>query len=95
MVYEQTPQGNPRGSQGGANRLPKMVQPDLKPKSRQQDFNFFKEEWRRFSDSLGATDTKVLRDQLLQCAETGLRKKLLNTMGVERQPTEGDGEDRS
>ena len=81
MVHEQAPQGNPRGSQGGANRLPKMERPDLKLNSNQQDFNFFKEEWRRFSDSSGATYTKVLRDQLLQCAETGLRKML---QGVER-----------
>ena len=33
---------------------------------------------------LGATDTMVLRDQFLQCAETGPRKTLQNTMGVER-----------
>ena len=45
----------------------------------QQDFGFFKDEWRRYATSAGTQNDTLLGGQLLQCAETGLRKTLQNT----------------
>ena len=54
---------------------------ELKTDCNQQDFTFFTEEWRRFSEGSGSTDNKILRDELLTCAEPTLRKTLTNTLG--------------
>ena len=50
----------------------------------EQDFGFliFKDEWRRYADSADTTNDNLLRDQLLQCAETSLKKTLQNTIGA-------------
>ena len=50
----------------------------------QQDFGFFKDEWRLYEESSRTLDNTLLCDQLLQCAETILRKKLQNTIGADR-----------
>jgi hypothetical protein len=53
----------------------------------QQDFGFFKDEWRRYAASTDTQNDALLRDHLLQCAETGLRKTLQNTIGADRMST--------
>ena len=54
---------------------------------RQQDFGFFKDEWRRYADSADTQNNNMLRDQLLQCSETALRNTLQNTIGATRRST--------
>ena len=46
----------------------------------QQDFGFFKEEWRRYATASNTTEENLLRDQLLQCADLSLRRTLQNTI---------------
>jgi hypothetical protein len=53
----------------------------------QQDFGFFKDEWRRYATSIDTQNDALLRDQLLQCAETDLRKTLQNTICADRMLT--------
>ena len=53
----------------------------------QQDFGIFKDEWRRYATSAGTENHALLLDQFLQCAESGLRKALQNTIGADRMST--------
>ena len=64
-----------------------MQRPELKADCNQQDFTFFTEEWRRFSEGSGSTDDKILRDELLTCAKPTLRKTLTNTLGKAKLST--------
>ena len=64
-----------------------MQRPELKADCNQQDFTFFTEEWRRFSEGSGSTDNKILRDELLTCAEPTLRKTLTKTLGKAKLST--------
>ena len=75
----------PRGRRN--DRLQKLDRPILITGCCQQDFGFVKEEWRRYSDSSDTLDENLLRDQLLQCVETSLRKTLQNTIGTARMAT--------
>ena len=64
------------------DRLQKLDRPILTTDCSQKDFAFFKDEWRRYSDAANTNNDSLLRDQLLQCAETSLRKTLQNTIGA-------------
>ena len=66
---------------GRRDRLQKLDRPVLTTGRSQQNFGFFKDEWRRYSDAANTTDDNLLRDQLLQCAEVSLRRTLQNTIG--------------
>ena len=70
-----------------SDRLQKLVRPVLTTGCSQQDFGFFKDEWRRYAASTDTQNDALLRDHLLQCAETGLRKTLQNTIGADRMST--------
>ena len=50
----------------------------------QQEFETFKDEWRRYAARLRTQDSTLLRDQLLQCVETSLRRALMNTIDADR-----------
>ena len=69
------------------SRLQKLDRPILTTGCSQQDFGFFKDEWRRYGTSAGTKNDALLWDQLLQCAETGLRKTLQNTISADRMST--------
>ena len=66
---------------GQRDKLQKLDRPVLTTGYSQQDFRFFREEWRRYATGSNATDENLLRDQLLQCAELSLRRMLQNTIG--------------
>ena len=79
--------GAPAPAQGGngeGSRLEKLRRPVLTTGCCHQDFGFFRDEWRRYAASSRTPDNTLLRDQLLQCAETNLRKTLQNTISADR-----------
>ena len=51
---------------GRRDRLQKLDRPVLTTGWSQQDFEFFKDEWRRYSDAAETTDDNLLQDQILQ-----------------------------
>ena len=57
-----------------SDRLQKLDRPVLTTGCSQQDFGFYKDKWRRYAHSVDTQNDNLLRDQLLQCAETALRK---------------------
>ena len=59
----------------------KLDCPILMTRCSQQDFGFFKEEWRRYATASNTTEENLLRDQLLQCADLSLQRMLQNTIG--------------
>ena len=65
---------------GPQDKLQKMDRQILTTNCSQQDFGFFKEEWRRYATGSNTKDENLIRDQLLQCAEVSLRKTLQNTI---------------
>ena len=66
---------------GSKGRLPKIERPKLMENCTQQDFAFFKTEWNAYSTSAGIQPENIMKDQLLQCAETPLRKVIHMSMG--------------
>ena len=62
------------------DKLQKLDRPVLTTGRSQQDFGFFREEWRRYATAADTTDDNLLQDQLLQCAEVSLRRMLQNTI---------------
>ena len=69
------------------DRIQRLDQPILTRGCSQQDLGFFKDEWRRYSDSADTTNDNLLRDQLLQCDKISLRKTLQNTLGMTKMAT--------
>ena len=65
---------------GSKGRLPKIERPKLMENCSQQDFEFFKTEWNAYSTSAGVQPKNIMKDQLLQCAETPLRKVIHMSM---------------
>ena len=63
------------------DKLQKLKHPVLMMGCSQQDFGFFKEEWRRYATASNTTEENLLRDQLLQCADLSLQRTLQNTIG--------------
>ena len=82
-------------SNGRCNdRLKKLDWPILTTGCSQQDFGFFKDEWRRYCDAADTNNDSLLQDQLLQCAKTSLRKTLKNTIGATNFSCQPDARDR-
>ena len=73
------------GGEGGAkNKLVKLDRPKLNENCSQQDFEncsqqdfeFFRTEWNAYYESTGRQSDKIMKDQLLQCADESLRKTI-------------------
>ena len=58
------------------SRLAKLDRPKISENCSQQDFEFFKTEWQAYHDSNGEQPEKIMKEQLLQCAEESLRKTI-------------------
>ena len=70
------------GGEGGAkNKLVKLDRPKLNENCSQQDFEFFKTEWNAYYESTGRQSDKIMKDQLLQCADESLRKTIRMSLG--------------
>ena len=70
------------GGDGGAkSRLVKPDRPKLVENCSQQDFEFFKTEWNAYYEGTGRQPDKVMKEQLLQCADESLRKTIRMSLG--------------
>ena len=75
------------GSSEGVSRgrLAKLDRPKISENCSQQDFEFFKTEWQAYHDSNGEQPEKIMKEQLLQCAEESLRKTIRYSVGLRMQ----------
>ena len=72
------------GTDGGVKkiRMEKIPRPQLSGGSSQEDFRQFKVQWDQYVRASNETDEVKLRDQLLQCPDTDLRKAVHRALGV-------------
>ena len=70
--------GGGGGPGGGVKKIhmEKIPRPALSGGSSQEDFRQFKQQWDRYVRASNETDEVRLRDQLLQCPDTDLRKAM-------------------
>ena len=59
----------------------KLDRPKLTENCSQQDFEFFRTEWNAYYESTGKQSDKIMKDQLLQCADESLRKTIRMSLG--------------
>ena len=62
--------------------MEKIPRPELSGGSSQEDFRQFKIQWDQYVRASNETDDVRLRDQLLQCPDTDLRKAVHRALGV-------------
>ena len=72
------------GPGGGIKKIhmEKIPRPELIGGSSQEDFRQFKIQWDQYVRASNETDDVRLRDQLLQCPDTDLRKAVHRALGV-------------
>ena len=73
------------GGPGGGTKkinMEKIPRPQLSGGSSQEDFRQFKIQWDQYVRASNETDDVRLRDQLLQCPDTDLRKAVHRALGV-------------
>ena len=72
------------GPAGGAIKIhmEKIPRPQLSGGSSQEDFRQFKVQWEQYVRASNETDQVKLRDQLLQCPDTDLKKAVHRALGV-------------
>ena len=66
-------------------RLAKLERPKISENCTQQNFEFFMTEWQAYHDSNGEQPEKIMKEQLLQCAEESLRKTIRYSVGRRMQ----------
>ena len=69
------------GEGGARGKLVKLDRPKLAENCSQQDFEFFRTEWNAYYESTGKQSDKIMKDQLLQCADESLRKTIRMSLG--------------
>ena len=62
--------------------MEKIPRPQLSGGSTQEDFRQFKIQWDQYVRASNETDDVMLRDQLLQCPDTDLRKAIHRALGI-------------
>ena len=77
--------GGGSGEGVSRGRLTKLERPKISENCTQQDFEFFKTEWQAYHDSNGEQPEKIMKEQLLQCAEESLRKTIRYSVGRRMQ----------
>ncbi len=72
------------GPGGGVKKIhmEKIPRPELSGGSSQEDFRQFKQQWDRYVRASNETDEVRLRDQLLQCPDTDLKKAVHRALGA-------------
>ena len=72
------------GTDGGVKkiRMEKIPRPQLSGGSSQEDFRQFKVHWDQYVRASNENEEVMLRDQLLQCPDTDLRKAVHRALGV-------------
>ena len=73
------------GEPGGGTKkvhMQKIPRPEISGGSSQEDFRQFKVQWDQYVRASNETDEVKLRDQLLQCPDTDLKKAVHRALGV-------------